>query len=92
MTIPAVSNEIGRRDSSIVELAFDSKSNLTAVKTSQNSNLAELTRREVSILKRLKHPLILEFREHISDPPEHDSAIVIEFAGNGSLASHLPSI
>jgi serine/threonine protein kinase len=48
-----------------------------------------LIQREVSILKTLKHPLILELRQHISDTPDHNSVIVTEFAGNGSLANHL---
>jgi serine/threonine protein kinase len=60
------------------------------VKTFVTPNRAELIQREDSILKTLKHPLILELRKHIFDTPDHNSAIETEFAGNGSLASHLP--
>jgi serine/threonine protein kinase len=98
--IPAISNssavewipnEIGSGDSSVVKLSLDSKSQsyLNAVKTSLNPKCAEFIRREASILETLKHPLILELRHHISDTPEHNSVIVTEFAGNGSLANHL---
>jgi serine/threonine protein kinase len=40
-------------------------------------------------VKPLKHPLILEFREFVSKTTDEKSAIVTDFAGNGSLASHL---
>jgi hypothetical protein len=89
-TVEWIPEEIVKGDSSVVKLSLDSKSNLTVVKTSVKPNCAELIRREDSILKTLKHPLILEPRRHIFDTPDHNSAIVTEFAGNGSLASHLP--
>jgi serine/threonine protein kinase len=60
-----------------------------AVKTSLNPNHAELIRREAVILKPVKHPLIVEFLELISDTSDHNSAIVTQFSGNGSLANHL---
>jgi aurora kinase len=76
-----------------VKLSLDSKSksksNLSAVKTSLNPKCAEFIRREADILKTLKHPLILQFRNHISDTHNHNSLIVTEFVGNGSLANHL---
>jgi serine/threonine protein kinase len=52
--------------------------------------LAELIRREASILKTFKHPLILQFQQLIFETSDHNSAIVTEFIKNGSLASHLP--
>jgi serine/threonine protein kinase len=61
------------------------------VKTSLNPKFAELIQREAVILKTMKHPLIVELLEYISDTPDHNSAIVTEFAGNGSLANHLSS-
>jgi serine/threonine protein kinase len=73
-----------------VKLSFDSQSKLIAVKTSLNPDHAECIRREAAILKRLKHPLILELREHIPEADDCNSAIVTEFVGNGSLANHLP--
>jgi aurora kinase len=74
-----------------------SKSNsyLGAVKASWNPKCAEFIRREAEILKTLKHPLILQIRNHISDTHDqhhnhdHNSVIVTEFVGNGSLANHL---
>jgi serine/threonine protein kinase len=50
-----------------------------------------LTDREAAIHEKLKHPLILEFREYRPWTVTSISAIVTEVAGNGSLASHLPS-
>jgi serine/threonine protein kinase len=44
----------------------------------------ELIRREASILKELKHLLIIELREQIDS--QHNSVLLTEFAGNGSLA------
>jgi serine/threonine protein kinase len=56
---------------SIAKLSLDSKSRSKsrskAAKTSLNPNLSELIRREASILKTLKYPLILEVREHVCD-------------------------
>jgi serine/threonine protein kinase len=81
---------IGQSDSSTVELSMDSESQLTAMKTSLKPDRADLIRREAVILKTLKHPLILELREHIPETIAKNSVIVTEFAGNGSLADHLP--
>jgi serine/threonine protein kinase len=86
-----VSDKIKSGDSSVVELSLDSKSRLTAVKTSSNPKFAELVEREAVILKTVKHPLIVELLEHDSDTSNHNSAIVTEFAGNGSLANYLSS-
>jgi serine/threonine protein kinase len=96
--IPVISNsskvnwildEIGKGDSSVVKLSLDSKSGLTAVKTSLNPKFAELIRREAAILKTLKHPLLVEFVRSISDTGDNNSAIVTKFAGNGSLKNYL---
>jgi hypothetical protein len=83
--------EIGKGDSSIVKLSLDSKSKwyLSAMKTSLNPKCAEFIRREAAILTTLKHPLILQLRHHISDTHNHNSEIVTEFAGNGSLTNYL---
>jgi serine/threonine protein kinase len=85
-----VPDEIGSGDSSVVKPSSNSKSHLCAVKTSQDSKYAKLIERETSILKTLKHPLILKLERYISDAPDHNSAIETEFAGNGSLGSYLP--
>jgi TPR repeat protein len=82
--------ELGKSDSSVVKLSLDSKSNLIAVKTSQNPDGAELIRREASILNTLNHSLSLKLQEYISDTRDHNSAIVTEFFWIGSLANHLP--
>jgi TPR repeat protein len=88
-TIEWIPDEIVNGDSSVVKLSIDSKSNLTVVKQSVKPDCVELIRREVSILKTLKHPLILKCCGHIFNTPDHNSAIVTEFAGNGSLTYHL---
>jgi serine/threonine protein kinase len=61
-----IPDQIGIGDSSVVKFSLDSKSRLTAVKTSSNPKLAELIRREAVILKTMKHPLIVEFLGDIS--------------------------
>jgi TPR repeat protein len=92
--IPLISNssivkwildKLGNGNSSVVKLSFDSKSNLIVVKTSQNSDHAELIQWETIFLKTLKHPLILKLHNH------QNSMIVTEFARNGSLMNHLSS-
>jgi hypothetical protein len=99
-TIPVISksstiewhpDELGKGDSSVVKLCLDSKSVLTAVKTLWAQDYVDLIQREASILKRLKHPLILKLQRDISDTSDHNSSIVTEFAANGSLSSHLTS-
>jgi serine/threonine protein kinase len=99
-TIPVISNsseiewlpdEIGKGDSSVVKLCLDSKSVLTAVKALWIQDYVDLIQREASILKRLKHPLILKHQRDISDASDHNSSIVIKFSANGSLATHLTS-
>jgi serine/threonine protein kinase len=86
-----IPDEIGKRDSSFVKLSLDSKSVLMAVKTSQSQEYAELIKRDAAFLKTLKHPLVLELHGDISNRPDHNSAIVTEFAWNGSLASYFTS-
>jgi serine/threonine protein kinase len=73
-----------------VILSSDLNGGFSVEKTSKSLDHAELIRREAAILKTLKHPLILELRNHISEMDDHNSSIVTEFAGNGSLADHLP--
>jgi serine/threonine protein kinase len=85
-----LSDVIGEGDSSSVTLSFESQSNSSALKTSLNPEFAKLIRREADILKTLKHPLIVEIRGDSVEADDHNSAIVTEFAGNGSLANHLP--
>jgi hypothetical protein len=80
-------DELGRGDSSVVTVSTDSQTELIAVKTAQNQECATLIQREATILKTLKHPLVLR----ISDTPNNKSMIETEFCRNGSLASHLHS-
>jgi serine/threonine protein kinase len=93
LAIPAPSNaewvwaELGRGDSSVVTASTDSESKLIAVKTARSEKCVPLIQREAAILKTLKHPLVLR----IVDRLDNKSMIMTEFAGNGSLASHLPS-
>jgi hypothetical protein len=83
-------DKLGQGDSSIVKLSLDSKSVLGALKTSLNANCNELIEREAAILKRLKHPLVVELHKDISRRSNRNSTIVTKFALNGSLANHLP--
>jgi serine/threonine protein kinase len=85
-SIELIWSEIGSGDTSTVTLSPDSNGRLSAVKTLLSLDQTDLIRREAAILKELKHPLILNIREHLSD----NSAIVTEFAGNGSLANYFP--
>jgi hypothetical protein len=45
-------------------ISWDSKTNLRRVKTSLNAKCVKLIQQEASILKTLKHPLVIEF--HLS--------------------------
>jgi serine/threonine protein kinase len=76
-----VTDAIQTGPSSVVKFALDLKPNLIAVKTALHPDFAERIRREIAILKELKHPLIVELRDH-------NSAVVTGFVGNESLASH----
>jgi serine/threonine protein kinase len=83
-------SEIGGSFSTLVRLAISPAGALTAVKTPISPRGGVLIQREHKIHCILNHPLVIGFREfHAatrSSPPE----IVTEFAGNGSLAGHLP--
>jgi serine/threonine protein kinase len=61
------------------------------VKTAATAEGARLIEQEAAIHKKLKHPLVLDFREYRPWTAYCNSAIVTEVAGNGSLASYLPS-
>jgi hypothetical protein len=82
-------DKIGSGYFSVVKLSLNSKKDLIALKTPRKAKSAALLQREVAIHKTLKHPLILELRGYVSGISDHISAIMTEFAGNGSLASHL---
>jgi TPR repeat protein len=77
---------LGRGDSSLVSLADSAGGAAAAVKTPASPEAGALLGREAALHKRLKHPLVIGFREFRSKPP----AIVTEYAGNGALAAHLP--
>jgi hypothetical protein len=64
---------------------------LVAVKTAATAEGAPLIEREVAIYEKLKHPLVLEFRERRSGKASCNSEIVTKVTGNGSLAGYLPS-
>jgi serine/threonine protein kinase len=83
-----ISDVIESGDSSVVTFSLDSQ--LSAVKTSLDPNFAELIRREAVILEAVKHPLILKVLDS-RNTSDHNSVIVTEFAGNGSLANHMLS-
>jgi hypothetical protein len=79
-------SDLGRGCTSIVSLGRYQKRTLVAVKAAINTRSAAFMKREASIHRKLSHPLVLAFRDDVAD--QH-SAIVTEFAANGSLASHL---
>jgi hypothetical protein len=64
---------------------------LSSLKFSKTREGVELIKREAAIQKKLKYPLILEFRESPPGMFGPKTAIVTEVAGNGSLERHLPS-
>jgi non-specific serine/threonine protein kinase len=84
-------NELGRGDSSVVTLSQCFNRTLAAVKIAVNAQGVPLIQQEAAIHERLKHSLVLEFRECRSGPANCNPAIVTEDARNGSLANHLPS-
>jgi serine/threonine protein kinase len=81
--------EIGRSDSSIVTFDHTMDGALAAAKTARNRESAELIERSAMIQEKLKHPHVIEFREFRSGTASRGPTILTEFAGNGSLASHL---
>jgi hypothetical protein len=92
-TIPEWSerSELGRGDLSIVTLSRCPGRPLASVKTASTAHGAPLIQREPAIHEKLKHLLVLEFREYCHGMAKCNSAILAQVAGNGSLASHLPS-
>jgi serine/threonine protein kinase len=84
-------SELGHGDSSIVTLSRSPNGTLIAVKTAATAQAVPQIQREAAIHEKLKHPLVLEFREYCPWTVYCNSAIVTEVAGNGSLASHLQS-
>jgi serine/threonine protein kinase len=83
-------SELWGGDSAIVTLSRCPDGDFVAVKTAATANGARLIQREAAIHEKLKHPLVLEFRERRSGTASCNPAIVTEGAGNGSLAIHLP--
>jgi serine/threonine protein kinase len=80
-------SEIGHSLSTLVTLAISPTGALAAVKTPIDPRGAALIQREHNVHRTLNHPLVIGFREFL---PRHLPKIVTEFAGNGSLAGHLP--
>jgi TPR repeat protein len=74
-------SQLGRGDSSVVTLARSPEGTLLSVKTAETSRTHELIKRETVIHKKLKHPLILEFRG-INSGGLGESTIVTAVAGN----------
>jgi serine/threonine protein kinase len=72
--------------SSVVSLEADSDGRLMAVKSAGSSVPIERVKRDVGILKRMNHPLIVKY---FPNTMNHNSTIRTEFAVNGSLANHL---
>jgi TPR repeat protein len=81
--------EIGRSDSSIVTFDHTMDGALAAATTARNRESAELIEQAAMIHERLKHPHVIEFREFRSGTASWGPTTITEFAGNGSLASHL---
>jgi TPR repeat protein len=81
--------EIGRGDSSVVEIERHRDGSLIAVKRPRIAFSRLLLEREVAIHRTLSHPLVIRFREFRRGRAAESPAILTEFAGNGSLAGHL---
>jgi hypothetical protein len=84
-------SELERGDSSVVTLVREPEGTLSAVKFPQTPRDVQLIQQEAATHNELKHPLILEFRGSCPRMFGPTTTIVTEVAGNGSLASHLPS-
>jgi hypothetical protein len=85
----SVKGELGRGDSSVVRLVCGSEATLLAVKFAENAQSVQPIQWDFAIHKKLKHPLLFEFRG--SNPGQLDpNTITTNIAGNGSLACHLP--
>jgi TPR repeat protein len=82
--------EVGRGNSGIVILGKSGGGELIAVKTAERSETEESIRREIRILKRMNHPLVVRIGDRPSGGSDQRLAVVTEFAPNGSLADHLP--
>jgi serine/threonine protein kinase len=84
-------SELRGGESSVVRLKPSPDGTLEAVKTSGTPGGCQLLRREAAIHTKLRHPLVLDFRGHLNGAFDPSTTIVTDFAGRGSLASHLPS-
>jgi serine/threonine protein kinase len=62
----------------------------TAIKTAAVPVVNESLQREIAILKRLNHPLVVHLRKSLSGAVSSNLAVMTEFVENGSLADHLP--
>jgi serine/threonine protein kinase len=78
------------RGNSIVVLTKDSEGQLTAVKTARGLRMHESYRREIDILKKLNHPLVVRLRESPPGATDKKVVLITDFVENGSLADHLP--
>jgi hypothetical protein len=84
-------SDFGRGDTSVVRHARCQEGTLVAVKTSVIQGSIAMIQREAAIHRKLNHSLVLAFRDDVAGVADRNSAIVTEFAANGSLASHLSS-
>jgi serine/threonine protein kinase len=86
-------SELGRGNSSVVRLERSSEKILSAVKFTESPRDDQLIQREAMIYKKLKHPLILEFRGQLQEGTglKSTTTIATEVAEKGSLAGQLPS-
>jgi hypothetical protein len=64
---------------------------LIAVKTAVTADGVRWIRRDAATPEKLRHLLVLEFREYRPWTANWSSATVTEVAGNRSLANYLPS-
>jgi serine/threonine protein kinase len=74
---------------SIVALAKDCEG-FIAVKTAADSGTDKSIQREIDILEKLNHPLVVRIREPSSCAGNCEQSVVTEFVENGSLADHMP--
>jgi serine/threonine protein kinase len=81
--------ELGHGMNSVVSCWQDPEGSFRAVKRALNLRGVELIRREAIILEKLNHPLIIHSYKHIHDPDASNPGIVMELAGNGTLADYI---
>jgi serine/threonine protein kinase len=73
-----------------ISLKRSSNGTLIAVKRSESDAGSQRIHRGAFIQRSLSHPLLIGFHKFIPQSDSEKTTIITEFAGNGTLADHLP--